>query len=350
MDTTLCEKYGYDEAGRRRLLQLLGFDLDDPQHARQLQTEIIGPHCSSIVEHFYDFLLNQPEMTGFFESPERLKHLKQTHADYLHTLGVDFGSENYFNDRLRVGAAHAGIGLPLHLYLAAYRKLEELILKPILEQAETQPGRFMALIGFVLRITKLDICLAIETFHLYQVQDLIRSVDHLVDEKHDLSQKALQDELTQLGNRRFLKQALDNAIHQAQLHGLPLCVALMDLDHFKEVNDQYGHLVGDQVLREVSRRLQAAVREVDTVGRYGGEEFLVILPATDTLVCKFITDRIRERISASPIHVSGNKIKLTASLGFTALVQGDSAEGLIERADQALYKAKKAGRNRVESQ
>jgi diguanylate cyclase (GGDEF)-like protein len=158
---------------------------------------------------------------------------------------------------------------------------------------------------------------------------------------------ANNDGLTGLQNRRRTTERLEIEIARARRYGVPLSVALCDVDHFKQVNDRYGHNMGDQVLVYVGRALQTTLREVDLVGRWGGEEFLIILPDTDVTGGGVVAERLRAGIEALP-PFSGGPERVTASVGLACFDPSDSTAGLIDRADQALYKAKKGGRNRAE--
>ena len=128
-----------------------------------------------------------------------------------------------------------------------------------------------------------------------------------------------------------------------------MTLIMIDIDHFKNINDTHGHLVGDKVLTEVARRLSAAVRDFDSLGRYGGEEFLVVLKGTPLSTALTVAERVRTHIAAGPISLHGLKVNVTISIGVSVIQPGDSIEEFIKRADKALYKAKSAGRNRVSS-
>ncbi len=347
MNYPLCDKYGFDEIGRRRRLELLGLMATDHRLAGQLHAQVITPFGARIIDDFYAFLVERPETALFLDGGRRVPQLKVTHADYLDTLGIGFDSADYFENRLRVGMAHAHIGLPLSLYLAAYRLLEDLILDRFPPELFRIPEEGMALIRFLGRIIKLDMSLAIEIYHQSQIQDLIRSVHSLADEKAELSEQVRRDSLTAVASRRHLESVLSDAVAAARRQGQPLCVAMADLDHFKRVNDELGHLVGDEVLREVGRRLESAVRGGDTVGRYGGEEFLLVLPSSSAETGRQVAERVRERIESAPVQVDGHAVPLTVSVGVAALGEDESAAELLQRADEALYAAKQAGRNRV---
>jgi diguanylate cyclase (GGDEF)-like protein len=122
---------------------------------------------------------------------------------------------------------------------------------------------------------------------------------------------------------------------------------MADLDHFKEINDTLGHLVGDRVLKEVAHRIATSVRDKDLIGRYGGEEFLLIFPATSLRVAKQVAERIRRHVGSTPIHLPEHSIPITISIGLTYFNRADTLESLLQRADSAMYAAKQAGRDCV---
>ena len=158
---------------------------------------------------------------------------------------------------------------------------------------------------------------------------------------------ALTDGLTGLYNRRHITQRLEEEIARSKRVGSGLCVALCDIDHFKAINDEYGHNAGDQVLRELAKNLTDGVRSNDVVGRWGGEEFLVIFSEIKLSAARIVAERLRSRLENAP-PVQGGPNKVTASIGLAMLDANDTAESLLENADQALYRAKARGRNRVE--
>jgi len=158
---------------------------------------------------------------------------------------------------------------------------------------------------------------------------------------------ANNDGLTGLQNRRRTTERLEIEIARARRYGVPLAVALCDVDNFKQINDRFGHNVGDHVLVQVARSLQTTLREVDLVGRWGGEEFLVLLPDTDVAGTRVVGERLRAGIEGLPAF-SGGPERVTISVGLAGFDASDSTTGFIDRADQALYRAKKSGRNRCE--
>jgi diguanylate cyclase (GGDEF)-like protein len=167
-----------------------------------------------------------------------------------------------------------------------------------------------------------------------------------------LHRVAVTDVLTGAFNREFLGQRLPLEIDRAATADQPLSIAMLDVDHFKAVNDRYGHDVGDEVLAEVAVRLRAAIRGDDLLVRFGGEEFLVVLPRADAQRAWEVAERMRTRLAASRFEVGPTSLDIAASVGIAQLrVEGgraESAQELIRRADAALYSAKARGRNRVE--
>lgn len=178
----------------------------------------------------------------------------------------------------------------------------------------------------------------------------LRAGQRIVELQETLRFQATHDPLTGLLNHGSIVDLLDREIARAEREDTALGVIMADLDHFKRVNDAYGHLSGDEVLREASRRIPAALRPYDSVGRYGGEEFLIVLPGCDALGGVEVAERIRWSIASTPIRASEWDVPMTISLGVSVRQRGDhsGAAQLKKTADQALYRAKAAGRNRVE--
>jgi two-component system cell cycle response regulator len=176
-----------------------------------------------------------------------------------------------------------------------------------------------------------------------------RYADRLRDNVQQTMEMAITDGLTGLYNRRFMTTHLEQTLEQAQRQERSLAVLIADMDHFKSVNDTYGHDAGDAVLRELADRMRGSVRGVDLVCRFGGEEFVVILPDTDLETAGVVAERIRSRVAAEPFRLpDGRMLERTVSLGIGALrPSGDTIETILKRADAALYDAKSAGRNRV---
>ena len=160
----------------------------------------------------------------------------------------------------------------------------------------------------------------------------------------------MTDQLTGLHNRRYMAGQLEALVRRAQRGGDPVAALMVDIDHFKKINDTYGHDVGDEVLREFAARLASNVRAIDLPCRYGGEEFTVIMPDTRLADAERIAERIRLHVAGAPFRVAQGReiLTVTISIGVAAtLGETDSPEALLKRADAAVYEAKAAGRNRV---
>jgi diguanylate cyclase (GGDEF)-like protein len=166
----------------------------------------------------------------------------------------------------------------------------------------------------------------------------------------ELERAAITDELTGIANRRYALALAEREVARAQRLDHPLCCLVLDIDRFKRINDQHGHHIGDIVLRGMAEAASAQVRKIDTFGRTGGEEFLIILPDTDHETGLVIADRLRRLVSELAIVAGGTTIWVTVSIGLANLLgEDDTVEALLRRADKALYEAKDAGRNRVEA-
>ncbi len=161
------------------------------------------------------------------------------------------------------------------------------------------------------------------------------------------TRSALRDPLTETGNRVAMEQALQREFELARRHGQPISVLMLDIDHFKQINDTYGHSAGDQVLKAVASSIKDQLRNVDRVFRYGGEEFLILLSNTHREAAALVGERLRHVAQVQDYEGDGQTITLTVSLGCATLLPGESTESLLRRADSALYVAKREGRNRL---
>ena len=160
---------------------------------------------------------------------------------------------------------------------------------------------------------------------------------------------AVVDALTGLNNRRFLETHLSSALDHAAHMGRPLSLMILDVDHFKLVNDTYGHDAGDEVLKGLAQRVRRVVRNADLVCRLGGEEFVIVMPDTPLLIAAKIAERVRSAVQSEmfQIDASGRAIPVTISIGIAERADDANPDALLRRADKALYDSKSAGRNRV---
>ena len=176
-----------------------------------------------------------------------------------------------------------------------------------------------------------------------------RYADALRDRLDESLEMSVRDALTGLFNRRYTVSRLRQALDGLRANHEPLTTALIDIDHFKRINDTWGHNAGDQVLKEICARLNEQLRAIDIAGRYGGEEFLVVFSNTTAREACDAMERARLAVCATPVTLreTGDIINVTMSVGVAEAFMDDSVEALIERADTALYDAKRSGRNRV---
>ena len=174
--------------------------------------------------------------------------------------------------------------------------------------------------------------------------------EQLMAAQEQLRDQASRDPLTGIWNRTAVFEVLRREVARSERESSPLAVAMADLDHFKNLNDTYGHMAGDAVLREATRRMSTCIRSYDAIGRYGGEEFLVVLPGCDEQSAAGRAERLRGAIVNKPFDTSEGRITVTCSLGVASTSSGANGdvESLLRAADAALYRAKANGRNRVE--
>ena len=185
---------------------------------------------------------------------------------------------------------------------------------------------------------------------ILELQDeLMRAKEVLREQSIELREQAEKDTLTKLWNRRSIMDILERELARLQRQDTPLSLLMLDLDHFKSINDTYGHLAGDDVLRETGRRLKSAVRQYDSVGRYGGEEFLIVMPGCGSGDVEKQAERLRQALCTRPMKIGEIELTVTGSFGATFALPAYrvTPQDLVKNADEALYRAKRAGRNRV---
>jgi two-component system cell cycle response regulator len=177
-----------------------------------------------------------------------------------------------------------------------------------------------------------------------------RYTERLRDNVQMSIEMAITDGLTGLYNRRYMENHLSTLVDQSASRGKPIAVLVLDIDYFKSVNDTHGHDAGDDVLREFALRVRKCIRNIDLACRYGGEEFVLVMPETDKAVATMVAERLRRRIASEPfaIQQGAKNLEVTISIGIAASTGAtDTAAAILKRADQALYQAKRDGRNRV---
>ena len=227
--------------------------------------------------------------------------------------------------------------------------------------------RYVYVILLTARAAKEDIVTGMEAgaddyvvkpFHPHELQVRIRAGRRIVELQSELVKardqlriQATHDTLTGLLNRGAILDRLESEIARSKRERTRLAIAMCDIDHFKKVNDDYGHQPGDAVLKQVARRLREALRTYDAIGRYGGEEFLAIMPGCDLSHAAALGERLRACISGKPMPGTDPPLRITISVGVSQADDPDAiqADDLIRQADNALYAAKRNGRNRVEA-
>jgi len=193
----------------------------------------------------------------------------------------------------------------------------------------------------------------VKPVHTVELAARLKAARRFLDLETSLKQLALHDQLTGAYNRGYLDRQLSKEIQRSWRYGHPLSIIMCDIDHFKAVNDRYGHQAGDQVLREFVTRINRSIRnENDWVARYGGEEFVIVLPETPPAGCLIVAERFRKLIAATPVMVQEGAVDVTVSFGAitienTSLIDEMSMDVILGKADECLYRAKETGRNRV---
>ena len=183
-------------------------------------------------------------------------------------------------------------------------------------------------------------------FNVHELRVRVRAGQRILELQDALRQQATHDGLTGLLNRNTVLAKLQEEVARAARQETPVAVLMADLDRFKSINDRFGHLAGDDVLREAARRMKAASRGYDSVGRYGGEEFLIVFPGCHTPEASRQSERLREAIASEPFDIGTTALPVTCSFGLACTDTTDAAQ-LVRSADEALYQAKAAGRNRI---
>jgi diguanylate cyclase (GGDEF)-like protein len=344
----LCERFGFDAAeiaGRISLVGLAG--QESLSLSQKLQESVIRPNSGVIVDTFLSSLIESEQFTEIVSKHSDATRLKGMFEHYLLGLSVDFAQPQYFEDRLRIGSVHQAVGIPQSLYQCSFQSLQGLLIRHVPDDMRRDSSEFDEMVQFILNITALDMSLAIDSYTTSSLSGLERSLKDQRGESERLRHLALTDWLTGLHNHSHSRHLLEKAMLRSRMENSLLCIIMADLDHFKKINDRYGHLVGDEVLKIAASRMLSGARAEDEICRYGGEEFLIILQGTDITMATEVAERVRSRINGDAMHSQKAKISLSLSLGIAQARDDDEVDTLIERADAALYEAKQAGRDCV---
>jgi diguanylate cyclase (GGDEF)-like protein len=342
MPNTYFRNLGFDQQRLHQHLVLYQLESLDTEHARQTH-QLITSNLDQIVTRFFDFLSEERQAQEVFSQGYSQDKLRKSFSQYLETLGVEYDSEDYFESRLRLGVVHIWVGVNLSLFQSAFLRLQEILVDLVSDDRQDRDK----MIRFILRISHLDMSLAILAYHEAQKKALIEQVDHRLEQVKTLKHQQQYDTLTQVLQRDSILEILENRLQQRRKSDDGFCIIMADIDHFKQVNDKFGHLCGDVVLYEIAQCLRDSIRHEDYVGRYGGEEFLLILNNNMETTTN-ISKRIIYEVANTILEADHNKIQVTISLGLTHVLASDDAHSIVARADEALYRAKQNGRNRFE--
>lgn len=205
--------------------------------------------------------------------------------------------------------------------------------------------RMLQLLGTILTTTT-SIHTSVEDAHLDLAATKL-ALEHIKNELQESRHLMQEDWLTGAQNRRAMDMVLTKEVARAQRSATKLTVGMLDLDHFKRINDEFGHDAGDKLLQHLTLITKAVLRDADSLIRYGGEEFLIILPETDINGAQFVMDRLKQAFQKTPLSYDGKPLPVTFSAGLARLMPDENGHALVMRADAALYEAKHAGRNCV---
>lgn len=288
------------------------------------QIEDIGVQYPTVVnKNFVEFYLLKAQ---FYESVQKYEQAFQSLLSYWDLR------ENTLKQQLDSTVNVKQVRLEAELNEKENRMLvREVALKS--DEVEREQQQKM-LLGFLL--AGLLIVLGFVGYLLYKNVKLRRWL-------HELSST---DELTKVANRRHIMELMEFEVTRAHRYSTPFCAALLDIDHFKSINDTYGHHVGDEVLKRIAMLYQDSMRKMDTIGRYGGEEFVLVFPHTHISSAKQVLERLRQ-VTEAQVFDSMLERQVTVSIGLAELSDNESVDELLKRADQVLYEAKRGGRNRI---
>ncbi|OGW49410.1 MAG: hypothetical protein A2V62_00850 [Nitrospirae bacterium RBG_19FT_COMBO_58_9] len=345
---SLCDELQITAEELQSRLAFLSFDAQDGRNLVEIR-EVISSRIDEMIGAFYDHLLQFEELRGILSDPTLVERLKGSQRRYMLSLGQSADCVEYAEGRLRIGYTHERVGLKQKWYLGAYSKLFELIVRRLTTRYAGDAGRLSSLILTLNRILTLDEIFVVETYYQATMQRLEGSLEKLNEAHRQLIEISRLDPLTQVSNRRALLESLELELRRSHRYHHPFAFLFLDIDHFKEVNDRYGHAFGDKVLQRIVGVARGQVRPPDIIGRYGGEEFAIGLVECSQEGAVRIAERIRLRIAEASIQWEQNVASVTVSIGIAMLTPDvDRVETLMNRADRALYEAKAKGRNRVE--
>lgn len=342
----LVNKYGLTDNEIKRRLAIFGVGPDDAILIAAVKPAIVN-EVESLVQSFYSRLFDFPELARFLSHAEVASRLRMEMGRYLLTLGESIESPEYVEGRLRVGVVHDRIGVPLKGYLGAYAGFQYDLSK-VVGSALADPATTASTVGAINRVILFDVSLAVETYHIAALDRSEHLIAQLEANQEQIRRLSQTDYLTGVMNRRSFVDSLDGEIQRCQRYGNALSVLMIDIDNFKSINDSHGHQAGDAILKKVAHTLSTTIRMTDRCGRWGGEEFAVLMPETDLDTAQIMAERIRLAIIHEEVAVSSKRLMASVSIGVATWRDATlDAARLVDHADMAMYAAKVAGKNCV---
>jgi diguanylate cyclase (GGDEF)-like protein len=343
----LCKQLQITRREMRSILSYLRLGPDDWRNLDRIH-ELIDPDLDSLVDELYEHILGVDHLRHLLAGPGTLERLHLRLRDYLASLGRNATALDYFEERLHIGFVHEGIGLELRWYLGIYPMITAWICDRVASRESAEPHECGALMSSLHRVVALDLLLAVETYHHASNQ---RLEDVLVEQylvENDLRRTTARDGLTGIMNRQVLLESIEVEFLRSRRFSYQFALLLLDVDAFKQINDSHGHRFGDFVLRRVVELIQIVLRPEDIVGRYGGDEILIGLPGCSIDEAFRVAERIRLKVKLTRIERGGSCAPASVSIGVTSLHPSiESPAQLFDHADEALYRSKRAGRNRT---
>ena len=309
---------------------------------------VIDEEINSIISDFYDHLNEFPELDAFLSTPGIVAHLKHAQRKHLLELGLRMTWPDYTENLIGIGTTHERIGLRQEWYLGAHNKLFELMVNTLFKDGVLDSEEQLETVFTLNRLFTLDATISIEAYYQATKQRLEALVKELSKAQRALEESSRIDEMTGVSNRKHLFELLEAEISRSRRYDHPFSLLFLDIDHFKQINDQFGHVFGDSVIRTTAQITREFIRPSNILGRYSGEEFAIGLVECNSADAVHVAERLREKLESTTIAYNDQRTTITASIGIAELDGADDTlERLIHRADTALYRAKDEGRNRT---
>lgn len=347
-DHPLSTQLHISEAELATRLAFLSFTREDEDNLLEIAA-IFQTDVDRVIDEFYQHLLQFEELRATLSDPALMARLKESQRAYLLSFTSCSIDVAYAERRLRIGLVHEQIGLAQKWYLGAYRLLSELVTRRLIQRYATDGRRLAALILTLNKILRLDEIFVVEAYYHMSTQRLEHTVTAAQEAHRQLELLSRLDPLTQIQNRRSLMEGLEKELQRCRRYQRPLALLFLDVDHFKSINDRFGHAFGDRVLQRITQVASHLIRLPDIFGRYGGEEFAIGLVECDQGMALEIAERIRQTIARTSFEWDHQAVQVTVSIGIALTTFAmEKIDDLIEQADRALYQAKATGRNRIE--